>query len=287
MSDSFCSVAEELVRSGASQTLVWEGVELSPHLQPVFSVARESCVGYEGLIRARDAEGHSLSPSKLFAQAFSMGRGVQLDWICRALHMRNFARVDPGDRKLFLNVHAVSAVQDTNGAEEFSDLIGYYGLSPRRVCVEVLEDGGADEAMLRKVIAAYRELGATIAMDDFGLGRSNFDRIVSLRPDLVKMDRAILVAAVGDSKARSMLPAIVELLHEAGSQVAVEGIESVDEALIAMESGAELVQGHFFGAPGGPALADESFGCGALARLAALRLRPSPVPVAQAAFGMA
>jgi EAL domain-containing protein (putative c-di-GMP-specific phosphodiesterase class I) len=177
-------------------------------------------------------------------------------------------------------------VQDTDGAEEFSDLIGYYGMTPRRVCVEVLEDGGADEAMLRKVISAYRELGSTIAMDDFGLGRSNFDRIVSLRPDLVKIDRAILVAAVGDSKSRSMLPAIVELLHEAGSQVAVEGIESVDEALIAMESGADLVQGHFFGAPGGPALADEAFGCGALARLSTLRLRPSPVATNSAHLGV-
>src|SRR3954469_20881152 len=89
---SFCRVAEELVRAGDLQTLVWEGIELSPHLQPVFSVAREACVGYEGLTRARDAEGHPVAPSKLFAQAFSLGRGVQLDWICRALHLRNFAR---------------------------------------------------------------------------------------------------------------------------------------------------------------------------------------------------
>ena len=279
MAESFCRVAEELVRAGGGDTLRWEGYELSTHFQPIYSVRREACLGYEALIRARTDDGREIAPTLLFSDAFAHGRGVQLDWICRALHLRNFARVDPGDRKLFLNIHAVSAVQDTDGAQEFADLIGYYGMTPRRVCVEVLEDGGADEAMLRKVISAYRELGSTIAMDDFGLGRSNFDRIVSLRPDLVKIDRAILVAAVGDSKSRSMLPAIVELLHEAGSQVAVEGIESVDEALIAMESGADLVQGHFFGAPGGPALADEAFGCGALARLSMLRLRPSPVAI--------
>ena len=283
VSDSFCRVAEELVRKGGGDRLAWEGYELSTHLQPLYSVAREACIGYEALVRARDAQGHDVPPDRLFAEAFSHGRGVQLDWICRALHLRHFARVDPGDRKLFLNVHPEAAVQDTGGASEFADLIRYYGLVPKRVCVEVLEDGCADEPMLRKVMAAYRALGATIAMDDFGLGRSNFDRIVSLRPDVVKIDRSILIDAVGDAKARMMLPAIIELLHEAGSQVAVEGVESVNEALIAIESGADLVQGYYFGPPTA-ALPNESFGAAVMMRLARVRNAPAvQVPAAGAA----
>lgn len=276
MSDSFCSVAEELVRAGAVGRISWQGVELSTHLQPVYSVEREACVGFEALIRARDATGREISPQALFAEAFAKGRGVQLDWICRALHLRHFARVDPGDRKLFLNVHSESAVQDTDGAAEFADLIRFYGLVPRRVCVEVLEDGCADEPLLRKVVAAYRALGATIVMDDFGLGRSNLDRIVSLRPDMVKVDRSILIDAVGDSKARHMLPSVIELLHEAGAQVAVAGIESANEALIAVESGADLVQGFYFGQPSVD-LPDEGFGASVLTRLARMRTRPMVV----------
>lgn len=270
MSESFCRVAEELVRSGGDDTLRWEGYELTTHLQALYSVRREACVGYEALIRARDAEGRTVTPSGLFGSAFANGCGVQLDWICRALHLRHFARVDPGDRRLYLNVHSEAAVQDCGSAQEFGDLIRYYGLSPRRVCVEILEDGCADEPLLRKVVGSYRMLGATIAMDDFGLGRSNFDRIVALRPDMVKIDRAILVDAVGDAKARTMLPAIVELLHEAGAQVAVEGVESIDEALLAVEAGADLLQGHYFALPA-PGLANERYGEDVIARLARMR----------------
>lgn len=269
MSDSFCRVAEGLVRSGGAGALRWEGYELSTHLQPLYSVRRERCLGYEALIRATDSRGRPVAPGHLFADAFAHGRGVQLDWICRALHLRHFARIDPGDRKLFLNVHSEAAIQDAGSPQEFGDLIRYYGLAPRHVCVEILEDDCADEPLLRKVVGSYRLLGTLIAMDDFGLGRSNFDRIVALRPDMVKIDRAIIVDAVGDSKARAMLPAIVELLHEAGSRVAVEGIESVDEALLAVESGADLLQGHYFSMPSA-ALADEAYGESVMARLSAV-----------------
>ena len=270
MAESFCRVAEGLVRTGGSESLRWEGYELSTHFQPLYSTRRERCVGYEALIRARDGRGEAVAPAALFADAFAHGRGVQLDWICRALHLRNFARVDPGDRRLYLNVHSEAAVQDAGSAAEFEDLVRFYGLVPKRVCVEILEDGCADEPLLRKVVSAYRALGCTIAMDDFGLGRSNFDRIVSLRPDLVKLDRSIIARAVGDATARRMLPGIVELLHEAGARVAVEGVESAEEALAAFDAGADELQGYYFAAPAAT-LKAETFGANILARLSRMR----------------
>jgi EAL domain-containing protein (putative c-di-GMP-specific phosphodiesterase class I) len=270
VAESFCRVAEDLVRAGAGEALLWEGYELTSHFQPLYSVRREACLGYEALIRAQTPDRRPVSPVALFADAFANGRGVQLDWICRALHLRNFARIDPGDRKLYLNVHPEAAVQDSGSAKEFGDLARFYGVAPRRLCVEILEDGCADEPLLRKVVAAYRALGCGIAVDDFGLGRSNFDRIASLRPDLVKIDRSILSASAGDGKPRRMLPSIVELLHDAGSQVAVEGVESAHEALLALEAGADQLQGHYFAAPAA-GLGAESFGSSIIVRLARMR----------------
>ena len=270
MAESFCRVAEDLVRAGSGEALRWEGFELTTHFQPLYSARRHGCIGYEALVRARDALGQPVTPPALFAEAFANGQGVQLDWICRALHLRNFARLDPGDRKLHLNVHPEAAVQDSGFAAEFGDLVRFYGMVPRRVCVEILEDGCADEPLLRKVVAAYRALGCSIAMDDFGLGRSNFDRIVSLRPDLVKLDRSIISRAVGDGTARRLLPGIIELLHEAGAHVAVEGVESADEALAALDAGADELQGHYFAAPAAT-LQAESFGSSVIVRLARMR----------------
>ena len=140
-------------------------------------------------------------------------------------------------------------MKEARSTRDFAELVRFYGLAPERVCVEILEGVCADEGLLREAVCAYRALGCSIAMDDFGVGRSNFDRIVALRPDVVKIDRSVLTDAVGDRKSRRMLPSIIELLHEAGAEVAIEGIESANEALLAMDSGADLLQGFHFAAP--------------------------------------
>jgi len=246
---SLSRIAEDLVRAAKLNCLQWQGMALATHFQPIYSVKEADCIGFEALIRAQDAEGIPMRPDRLFARAFEQGDGILLDWICRALHLRRFATLDPGDRKLFVNVSPEAAVRDAKATREFADLVRFYGLAPERVCIEILEGSCSDEGVLREAVSGYRALGASIAMDDFGVGRSNFDRIVSLRPDVVKIDRSVLTDAVGDRKARRMLPAIIELLHEAGAQVAIEGIESASEALLAIDSGADLLQGFHFAAP--------------------------------------
>ena len=272
MGHSLSRIAEDLVRTGSGESVRWQGLELRSHLQPIFSVQQAACIGYEALLRASDADG-VVRPERLFERARQDGDLALLDWICRAIHLRKFATVDRGDRKLFLNIHPEVAVRDARSVREFADLVRYYGLAPNRLCLEVLEAPCPDEALLREAVLAHRALGVAIAMDDFGQGRSNFDRIVSLRPDLVKIDRSILTRTVGESRSRRMLPSIVQLLHEAGAQVAIEGIESADEALVAIESGADHLQGFHLAAPSAT-LPDEALTVGILAEL--LRMRGAP-----------
>jgi len=72
---------------------------------------------------------------------------------------------------------------------------------------------------------------------------------VTLRPDLVKLDRSVLADAVGDAKARQLLPSVVELIHECGSKVVVEGVEDCTEALIALDAKADYLQGFYLSMP--------------------------------------
>ena len=273
MGQSLSRNAEDLVRAGSGDAIRWQGLTLRSHLQPIYSLAEAGCVGFEALVRAVDAEGNVQRPGRLFERAYREGDGVLLDWICRALHLRKFATFDRGDHRLFLNIHPEAAMRDARSVREFADLVRYYGLEPRRLVVEILEAPCADEAELREAVHGYRELGAGIAMDDFGLGRSNFDRVVELRPDLVKIDRISLATAVGDIKAQRMLPSIIDLLHETGAEVVVEGVETGNEALFAIESGADHLQGFHLAAPSAN-LPDEALTRGILAEL--LRMRASP-----------
>jgi EAL domain-containing protein (putative c-di-GMP-specific phosphodiesterase class I) len=273
VAQSLSRIAEDLVRAGSGESVRWQGLTLRTHIQPIYSVQAGGCLGFEALVRAFDAEGSPVRPAPLFERAYREGDGMLLDWICRALHLRKFATIDRGDRRLFLNVHPESAARDGRSVREFADLVRYYGMETRRLCIEILEAPCADEAMLREAAHAYRDMGATIALDDFGLGRSNFDRIVGMNPEMVKIDRSILARAVGENRARRMLPAIIELLHEAGAEVVIEGVESAAEALLAIESGADHLQGFHFAAPSAQ-LPDEKLTRGILSEL--LRMRGAP-----------
>jgi EAL domain-containing protein (putative c-di-GMP-specific phosphodiesterase class I) len=256
MVESLSLAAEQLVRAGARGSLAWEGYTLSTHFQPVYSVERGGCVGYEALVRAVSLRGGTLDCDRLFAEV-PKERGLLLDWVCRALHLRNFATVDAGNRILFVNVDPRAAVEDAEAAHAFANLVRYYGLATDRLCVEILQNDCHDEGLLQEAVCAYREFGAMIAMDDYGVGRSNLDRVIALRPDIVKVDRSLLANAVGNAKARAMLPLVVQMLRHAGCKAGVEGVESATEALLAIEAGADFLQGNYF-APPAPALPDES-----------------------------
>jgi EAL domain-containing protein (putative c-di-GMP-specific phosphodiesterase class I) len=247
--------AEDLVRASGGPALLWEDCTVNSHFQPIYCVRRQSCFGFEALARAVDASGNAVACHDFFGR-HSGERRALLDWACRVMHLRNYATVDPGDRTLFLNVHPESAVRDLRCGPELVKLIRYYGLVPKRVCLEILEHPCSDEEALRDAVERYRSFGIAIAIDDFGVSASNLDRVKLLRPDLVKIDRSVT----------HLLPTIVGLLHELDVRVAVEGVETPEAAAATVDAGADYIQGYYFAQPA-PALANESRGRELLDRL--------------------
>jgi len=271
--ESLSRAAEELVRAGSRGSLAWGGYKLATHFQPIFGVGRGGCVGYEAFLRASGGNGALLESDSLLAHV-SPDQGLLLDWVCRALHLRNFSGIDPGDRILFLNVKPRAAVADAREARAFADLVRYYGVAPERLCVEILGEDCRDEGLLHEAVCAYREFGAMVAVDDYGVARSNLDRVVALAPDIVKVDRARLASTMGDARIRGFIPGLVGLLQQAGCKVAIDGVETAPQALAAIEAGADFLQGNYFASPA-VALADESFSSRMFAELVRVRA-PTP-----------
>jgi EAL domain-containing protein (putative c-di-GMP-specific phosphodiesterase class I) len=279
--ESLSRAAEELVRAGGRGSLAWGGYKLATHFQPIYGVSRGGCVGYEAFLRATASDGALFDSERLIAHV-SSEHGLFLDWVSRALHLRNFSTVDAGDRILFLNVNPRAAVADAREAHAFADLVRYYGLGPQRLCVEILAGDCGDEGLLHEAVCAYREFGAMVAVDDYGVGRSNLDRVVALEPDIVKVDRARLAFAMGDVRARSLMPSLVALLRQVGCKIAIDGVEAAPQALAAIEAGADFLQGNYFATPAA-ALPDETFSSRMLAEL--VRVRASARSSASAGKG--
>lgn len=224
--------------------------QLASHFQPVFSLAHGRAVGFEALLRATDPNGKAVAPLEIFHKTDGSSQTVLLDRLCRAIHVRNFVSQQNGSSCwLFLNVNPQVVIEGTRFGAFFQDLLDRSKLSAHQVVIEILEAAVTEEEQLSEAVSYYRDLGCLIAIDDFGAGHSNFDRIWRLRPDIVKFDRSIVTQAANDHAIRAVVAGMVSLVHEAGSLVAMEGIESELEAMIAMDANVDFVQGYYFARP--------------------------------------
>jgi EAL domain-containing protein (putative c-di-GMP-specific phosphodiesterase class I) len=223
---------------------------LSSAFQPIYSVSHRRPVGYEGLLRAKTLDGRDVAPLEVFRScAHDQTEAVRLDRVCRAMHLRNFPWQDVPDSWLFLNVNPrVVSVGSRYGAF-FQRLLESSGVAPERLVIEILENGITDPILLADTAAYFRDQGCLVAIDDFGAGHSNFDRVWQLGPDMVKLDRSLIARAARNPRVRRTLPSLVELIHESGSLVVIEGVETEDQALIALDANADLVQGYLFAKP--------------------------------------
>ena len=228
----------------------FKGLQLTSAFQPVFGIAQGRAAGYEGLLRAVDMHGTAVAPPQVFKLAQSAGEVAFLDTLCRIVHVRNLARLAPGGHWLFLNISLMALVEEFSEHERyFAGLLASCGISPHRVVIEVLESALHQDRDLFRAMAFYRELGCLIAVDDFGAGHSNLDRVWRMKPNIVKLDRLLTRHSAEDQTARMFFNRMVSTMHEAGSLVAVEGVEMESQAIIATDANADLVQGYYFARP--------------------------------------
>ncbi|CAH2898654.1 MAG: Diguanylate cyclase/phosphodiesterase domain 2 (EAL) [uncultured Paraburkholderia sp.] len=241
--------------SGLERFSVQHGeLTLTSVFQPIFSLSHMRAVGYEGLLRAHDMLDRPVSPLDVFGEAARVGDVLQLDRLAQTLHLENFKVLGAEREWLFLNVHP-GALTDPYLSAALLATLKRLGLSPRRIVLEVLEQRAEDLERLADAVRQFRERGFLIALDDFGAGHSNVERIWQLNPHIVKLDRIMLSHAAHRADMGTILPGLVALLHEAGKLVLVEGVETEHEAQMALACNADFVQGFFFGRPN-PGAAD-------------------------------
>jgi EAL domain-containing protein (putative c-di-GMP-specific phosphodiesterase class I) len=229
------------------------GIRLGSAFQPIVDANSGRLIGHEALLRPRrdrDTAAEAVPPEAFFAR-FDEGEGiVRLDRLCRILHTLNFSAQQPIGGDLFINVHPrhLLAISGEHGAF-FESVLRRCGLAPERVVIEILESSVDDLSRLQAALASYQRRGFRIAIDDFGCRHSNFDRLWQLRPDIVKLDRSLIVAASEQLRVRRILPRLVDIIHELDAVTVVEGIETADQLTLARDSGADAVQGYLLGRP--------------------------------------
>ncbi|MBX9796670.1 EAL domain-containing protein [Sphingomonas sp.] len=98
-------------------------------------------------------------------------------------------------------------------------------------------------------IAALRADGATIAIDDFGTGYSNLARLRDLPVDRVKIDRSLVEHIATKAQARTIVQAVIGLIHGLDCEAVAEGVETEAQAEVLRVIGCDVIQGYAIAQP--------------------------------------
>jgi EAL domain-containing protein (putative c-di-GMP-specific phosphodiesterase class I) len=223
-------------------------MELGTVFQPIYSLPHKRAIGFDACLRSTDAQGKPVSPETPSAPVENYAETSLLHLLSITVHVHNFFTSNPPRGLLFVNLHPEVFLDSDHTAAFLAELVRHYRVPERRLVIDIPCSVLQDER-LSAPLHRYRQLGCLISVDDFGVDNSNLDTVWHTAPAVVKMRRPEVASATGDQRARQTLANAVSLLHEMGTLVVMEGLETELEALMAIDADADFTTGLYFGAP--------------------------------------
>jgi PAS domain S-box-containing protein len=210
--------------------------------QPVIDVVTGAVIGAEALTRF--TADPSAAPDLWFADAAEVGLGTELELLAVETALEA-ARLLPPDLQLAVNLSPT-----TLRCDRLPELLQGSGWPPDRVVIEVTEHVRVEDyGSLAICIDALRARGVQLAVDDAGAGYASFRHILGLRPDFIKLDRALIGGLDTDPARRALVAAVVTFGREVGAQVIAEGVETPAELRAVRQLGVGAAQGYCVGRP--------------------------------------
>jgi EAL domain-containing protein (putative c-di-GMP-specific phosphodiesterase class I) len=223
--------------------------QFHPVFQPVMDAVDRRVVGVEALVRWHHPTHGVLGPGEFMAEAELSGLIRRIDHQVRAESFRVMGGLDV---PLHFSVNLSAADLDVPGlADGVAADLAAAGVDPSRLILEVTETALAqDWPRAQRRLGSLRELGARIAIDDFGAGHLYLDRVASGLFDILKIDRSVLAASTDpDPRTRALLGAVTTLATELEMETVAEGVETDGQLVDAAAAGCDYVQGFLFARP--------------------------------------
>lgn len=219
--------------------------------QPIVCLQTGGVIAYEALSRVEITEQsqNQMSISELFALAKQTGRLFALETLCRKQALAQ-AVAKPQGKKLFLNIDPTTMFA-TNFILEFSqEQLSHDGLRFVDIVFELSEQTAiAESQTVKTVLKKYQQKQIEIAIDDFGSGYSDLQRIQSIRPKYIKIDLSLIRDIETDSVKQAIVESLVHLSKRIEVMLIAEGVETESELKKIIELGVHYAQGYFIQHP--------------------------------------
>ncbi|EPS5420829.1 EAL domain-containing protein [Klebsiella michiganensis] len=137
-----------------------------------------------------------------------------------------------------------------DSATQIIALFKRYNLSAEAITIEVTEEQAfSDVETSMHNIQLLRDFGCGIAIDDFGTGYANYERLKSLRADILKIDGCFVRDIETDPLDAIMVKSIIEMAKVKKMKVVAEYVETPEQREKLLELGVDYLQGYLVGKP--------------------------------------
>ena len=219
--------------------------------QPKLDIATKQIVGAEALARWTHPEKGPIAASEFVAAAEQHNRiGKLTDFVIEtAITAASQINKRGIDFDVAVNLSA-RLLSDKGFTLRLSALLARHRLAPNRLTLELTETAAlADSGEALDMINRLRDLGISIAIDDYGTGQSTLDYLKKIPANEIKIDQSFVTGIVDNRSDRLMVQSTIELAHSLGRKVVAEGVEHRDILELLADLQCDIAQGFAVGRP--------------------------------------
>lgn len=221
--------------------------------QPIVTLAEGALLGFEALVRWENPMLGIIPPDEFIRLAEETGLIGTLDrWVLKqaCAQMQDWGVRFPGAAHLSVNVNLSGKdLAHPEFATAILSILEETGLAPARLHVEITETALIEHAHLAvPLLTTLRGQGVGVYLDDFGTGYSSLTYLRDLPIDAVKIDRAFVRDAMGESS-EAILMGVVAIAHKLKLHVIAEGVEHETQAAHLRAIGCDGGQGYLYAPP--------------------------------------
>ncbi len=228
---------------GLTRLIAERGVRAVFH--PIVRLVDGTVIGHEALTRPVGGMPFD-SVEDLFAFAESTELLVDFEALCRQAAIGGVKDV-AACGLLFLNASARAVLDPRWSVQAVDELLAASSISPRQIVVEITERVGIERPeAFAKALAAFKEQGYQVAVDDVGSGHASLKTLTYIHPDFLKCDVSLVRGLDRSRIKRGLVESLGALAEKMNARVIAEGVEREEERKVLVDMGIELVQGYLF-----------------------------------------
>ena len=221
------------------------------YYQPIYSVKEQRFTTAEALIRLFDEENGMVSPAIFIPSAEKSGAIHKIgefvvESVCGFISGQDMEKL--GLKYVEINLSAVQCMRNSI-VTKVSDVLQEYKVKPAYVNFEITETASDFvHDTVKANVSAMHENGLEFALDDYGTGYSNLQRMIDFPFKLIKLDKRF-VDEWEDPTMRRVIQNTIRMLKDIGKEIVVEGVETAEEAAWFSEQNCDYIQGFYYARP--------------------------------------